>query len=55
MILFNATTNQKQAAAMDGTTEGMCDKRKAQGKRDTIVFGGGEAKERERGGNIAHC
>jgi hypothetical protein len=38
MILFNATTNQKQAAAMDGTTEGMCDKREARGKHDTIVL-----------------
>ncbi len=55
MILFNATTNQKQAVAADGTTEGLCNKREARGKCDTIVFGGGEAKERERGGNVAHC
>ncbi len=39
---------------MDGTAEGMCDKREAQGKHNTIVFGGGAAKERERGGNVAH-
>ncbi len=54
MILFNATTNQKQVAATDGTTEGMCNKQEVRGKLDTIVFGGGKAKERERGGNVAH-
>ena len=35
------TTNQKQAAAMEGSTEGTrCDERDAWGKRDTIILGG---------------
>ena len=35
------TTNQKQAATIEGSTEGTrCDKRDAWGKRDTIILGG---------------
>ncbi len=32
---------------MDGTMEGMRDEREAWGKCNTIVFGGGETKERK--------
>jgi hypothetical protein len=31
MILFNATTNQKQAAVMEGTMQGICNKREVWG------------------------
>ena len=33
----NTTTNQKQAAATDGSMEGICDKRDAWGKHDAII------------------
>ena len=35
----NTTTNQKQAAAMEGSMEGIFDKRDAWGKRDAIILG----------------
>jgi hypothetical protein len=38
--IINATTNQKLAAATEGSMEGRCDKREAQGKRNSIVLGG---------------
>ena len=34
----NTTTNQKQAAATEGTTEGRRDEREARGKQGTIVL-----------------
>jgi hypothetical protein len=37
--ILNATTNQKLAAVMEGSTEGRFDKREAQGKRNSIVLG----------------
>ena len=36
---LHTTTNQKQATATEGTMKGRRDKREAQGKHDTIVFG----------------
>ncbi len=36
---LHATTNQKQAAAMEGTMKRRCDEQEARGKHDTIVFG----------------
>jgi hypothetical protein len=33
----NTTTNQKQAAATDGSMEGICDKQDAWGKHDAII------------------
>ena len=38
-MIVNATTNQKLAAAMEGSMEGRCDKQEAQGKRNSIVWG----------------
>ena len=38
-MIVNATTNQKLAAATEGSMEGRCDKQKAQGKRNSIVWG----------------
>ena len=35
----NTTTNQKQAAATEGSMEGIFDKRDAGGKRDAIILG----------------
>ena len=35
----NTTTNQKQAAATEGSIEGICDERDAWGKRDAIILG----------------
>jgi hypothetical protein len=35
----NTTTNQKQAAATEGSMEGMFDEWDAWGKRDAIIFG----------------
>jgi hypothetical protein len=37
--ILHTTTNQKQAAAMEGTMKGRRDEREARGKHDTIVFG----------------
>ena len=37
--ILHTTTNQKQAAATEGTMKGRRDEREAQGKHDTIVFG----------------
>ena len=37
-MIFDATTNQKQAAATDRTAEGRRDEQETRGKRDTIVF-----------------
>ncbi len=36
---LHTTTNQKQAAATEGTMKGRRDKREARGKHNTIVFG----------------
>ncbi len=38
--ILHTTTNQKQAAAMEGSMEGRCDKWEAWGKHNTIVSGG---------------
>jgi len=38
-MIINATTNQKLAAVTKGSMEGICDKREAQGKRNSIVLG----------------
>ena len=35
----NTTTNQKQAVAMEGSMEGICDERDAWGKCDAIILG----------------
>ena len=35
----NTITNQKQAAAMEGSMEGICEERDVWGKRDAIIFG----------------
>jgi len=43
-MIFDATTNQKQAAATKGTIEGRRDERNTWGERDIIVFGGGIVK-----------
>ncbi len=37
--ILHTTTNQKQAAAMEGTMKGRRKEREAQGKHDTIIFG----------------
>ena len=37
-MFFNTTTNQKRAAAMEGTMEGRRDEREARGKQGTIVL-----------------
>ncbi len=37
--ILNATTNQKLAAATEGSMEGRFDEREAQGKRNFIVLG----------------
>ena len=37
-MIFNATTNQKRAAAMEGTMEGRRDEREARGKQGTIIL-----------------
>ncbi len=37
-MIFNTTTNQKQAAAKEGTIEGRCDEREAWGKQVTIIL-----------------
>jgi hypothetical protein len=37
-MIFNTTTNQKHAAATEGTTEGRRDEREAWGKQVTIVL-----------------
>ncbi len=36
---LHKTTNQKQAAATEGTMKGRRDEREAWGKHDTIIFG----------------
>jgi hypothetical protein len=38
-MIINATTKQKLAAATEGSMEGRCDEREAQGKRNFIVLG----------------
>jgi hypothetical protein len=38
-MIINATTNQKLAAATEGSMEGRCDEREAQGKCNSIVMG----------------
>jgi hypothetical protein len=38
-MIINATTNQKLAAMTEGSMEGRCAKREAQGKRNSIVLG----------------
>ncbi len=37
--ILHTTTNEKQAAATEGTMKGRSDEREARGKHDTIVFG----------------
>ncbi len=37
--MAHTTTNQKQAAATEGSMEGRCNERDAWGKRDTIILG----------------
>ena len=37
-MIFNTTTNQKQAATTEGTKEGRRDEREAWGKQGTIVL-----------------
>ena len=39
LMILNATTNQKQVGAMEGSMEGRCNKREARGKRNSIVLG----------------
>ena len=43
-MIFDATTNQKQAAATKGTIEGRRDECNTWGERDIIIFGGGIVK-----------
>ncbi len=38
-MIVNATTNQKLAAATEGSMEGRCDEREARGERNSIVLG----------------
>jgi hypothetical protein len=38
-MILNVTTNQKLAAATDGSMEGRCDEREARRKRNSIVLG----------------
>ena len=38
-MIVNATANQKLAAATEGSMEGRCDKQKARGKCNSIVWG----------------
>ncbi len=38
--ILHTTTNQKQAAAMEGSMKGRRNERKARGKHNTIVLGG---------------
>jgi len=38
-MILNATTNQKLAAATEGSMEGRCDEQEARGKRNSIVLG----------------
>ena len=44
-IIINATTNQKQAAATEGSMEGRCDEQEVRGKHNTIVLGGVRVEE----------
>ncbi len=37
--ILHTTTNQKQAAATEGTMKGRRDEREVQGEHNTIVFG----------------
>jgi hypothetical protein len=39
MILFNATTNQKQSAATEGNTEGRCDEGEARESAIPLFLG----------------
>jgi len=39
LMILNATTNQKPAAATEGSMEGRCDEREARGKRNSVVLG----------------
>jgi hypothetical protein len=38
-MIFNATTNQKLVAAMEGSMEARFNEREVQGKRNSIVLG----------------
>jgi hypothetical protein len=40
---FYTTTNQKQAAATERTTEGRCDEREVRGSAISLFFGGGKS------------
>ena len=40
LMILNATTNQKLAAATIGSMDGRYNKREARGKRNSIVLGG---------------
>jgi hypothetical protein len=44
-MIINTTTNQKLAAETEGSMEGRCDKREAQGNRNSIVLGALEVKK----------
>jgi len=37
--ILHTTTNQKQAAVMEGTMKGRCDEQEARGKHDAIILG----------------
>jgi hypothetical protein len=37
--ILHTTTNQKQAAATEGTMKGKCNEQEARGNHDTIVLG----------------
>jgi len=39
LMILNATTNQKLAAATEDSMQGRCDEREARGKRNSIVLG----------------
>ena len=39
LIIFKATTNQKQVSATEGTIERVCAGQEAQGECDTIILG----------------
>jgi len=44
--MSHATTNQKQAAAMEGTMEGRHDEREARGSAISLILEGAKSKER---------
>ena len=46
--MAHTTTNQQQAAATEERTERRCNKQEAHGKHNTIAFGGGKVKGRDK-------